>query len=268
MIARSCLCLPLAALLCSPLAAKSVERAVVVTTNISEIGRHLSPPAPDSPLTYRVMTRGFAELGVPVAGESAPDRDAFLRLVLAELREEGFEPAAEGQTPAVALGITWGSLRGRRDAALTYLAGRNLPITWEPRVDSRYAGVGQGTEVNEGTTSVLAAINRDVRTKITGIADDDLYFLTISAYDWKSAFAGRQVLLWQTRIATSARKTSATAALALCLRAGAPLLGRPAEAPQWISATMPADEVSLPTAAGSEFDLASLVVHDFPAVRR
>lgn len=256
-------CLAAIALPAGLLSAKAADRPVVVVSAVTKLGEHLDPVTPESPVAYQVMTRGFIEMGNAIAGEKVPDRDLFLQRVLATLRQRGFKPAEEGRTPAVALGITWGTLRGRREAVGTYLTAPPLPLMWRPSPDSSAYATTGSQMINDGTRSILAAINQGVAARIRGMTEEDVYFLTISAYDWKSAFAGRQVLLWQTRIATPARRTSAIEALTLCLRTGLPLLGQALAEPQWLTATNVAADATLPPTPAPEFDLTRLVVHDF-----
>lgn len=261
-------CLAAIALPAGLLSAKSADRPVVVVTSVTKLGEHLTPVTPESPVSYQIMTRGFIEMGNAIAGEKVPDRDLFLQRVLATLRQRGFEPAEEGRTPTVALGITWGTLRGRREAVGTYLTAPPLPLMWRPSPDSSAYATTGSQMINDGTRSILAAINQDVAAKIRGMTEEDIYFLTVSAYDWKSAFAGRQVLLWQTRIATPSRRTSATEALSLCLRVGLPLLGHATTEPQWISASPAEEDAVLPRPATAEYDLTRLVAHDFTEAGR
>lgn len=242
-----------------PLAA--ADRTVIVNSQVTKLGQHLDPAGPDAPVHYQVMTQGFVELGSAIAGEDEPAREAFVKLVLGTLHGQGYLPATEDRQPAIALALTWGSLRQRPEAAVTYLTGPALPMAWKPRAPAQLYQTAQPFRTTEGGQTVLAAINHDLRAKIAGAVDDDFYFLTVSAYDWASAFRGRPVLFWQTRVACPAAGLSATDALTLCVRAAKAAVGTATDGPRWSAVTT---DDSAPV-ANVPFDLSRLVVHDFSA---
>lgn len=214
----------LLALLAGPGLHAARDVGVMVVTDMTPEGRQVPRPDRDHPVYYQAVTVGFQSFGRAIAGDREPPNDAFLQVILRTLRDEGYLPSSDQHPPTIVLGFAWGSLRGNFAGALQYLGGEKLDLMWEVQQ------IGGMLDPRVLTRS----FRNPLQDRVMALAGDDLYVVTIAAYDRDRAIRGDLVLLWQTRIACSARGNWAADALPQIVKAAAPVIGRETDRPEWV----------------------------------
>lgn len=210
--------------------ARAPSGGVIMLTDMTEAGRKVRRPDSKNPVYYQAVNVGFNSFGRAIAGDREPPNDELLQLILRTLRDEGYLPSSEEHPPSLVLGFAWGDLRGNWAGALQVLGADKLDLSWEiDQAAGKYPWIDP------------RALTRNMRSplqdRVVSLANDDLYVVTIAAYDRERAIRGDIVLLWQTRIACSARGHWAKDLLPRLVKLSGPILGRETELPEWVPET-------------------------------
>lgn len=200
---------------------------VIMVTDMTDEGRKIRRPDRTNPVYYQAVNVGFNSFGRSIAGDREPPNDEILQLILRTLRDEGYLPSSDEHPPNLVLGFAWGDLRGNWAGALQVLGAEKLDLQWEiDQAAGKYPWIDP------------RALTRNIRSpmqdRVMSLASDDLYLVNIAAYDRDRAVRGELVLLWQTRIACSARGNWAKDLLPQLVKVSGPALGRETDKPQWI----------------------------------
>ncbi len=269
-------------------AAKYRNLDVLVNPTVTFLGEQQPPADPvHNPIRYRLLTRGFSSFELHVHNIPPPDRDALLQHLVIRLREIGYLPADAEHPPQVAIGVMWGSifyterettyLQRRRfnpayaadrnpnkdelipaQTALEFMAQKALSMKWRPNFD---AWVDLSAAWPDASTAA--------RDRIARICGGENFVLAVGAFDWANLTKGREVVLWQTRGAVSARKVQPEDAFPRMIEVLAPYFATKASYPSRIVARKDAAARALNFGfdADSEkpapVDLTDLVAHDF-----
>ena len=201
--------------------AAPVDLGVVAVTDMTPAGRKAPQATPDFPIYYQAVTTGFKAFGRAIAGDKEPPNDEFLQIVLRTLKREGYVPSTEENPASLVLGFAWGSLRGDFGGALRYLGGEKMDLMWETQnsghLDARV---------------LLRGLRSEKADRIMETANEDLYVVTIAAYDRQALVEGDLVELWQTRISCPTRGVWAMDALPEIVQAAGPVIGRETDTPE------------------------------------
>jgi len=211
--------------------ARSIDMiAVAEQTNK---GAQVQPPIVDNPAFYVAYDGGYIEAGDPIAGEHPPTAAVVGQALRQALATQGYQPAPGGVGPSLLLIYHWGSinkdtieiprvnkikpgLRARiylvgstRDAAMLenfLLARKSAPIAndWAP------------------VPGFLTGHLPD----ILGLANDDRYFVVVSAYDYAAITRREPALLWRLKLSARSVSGGMNEVLPALINGGASLCGR------------------------------------------
>ena len=214
------------------------------------------PVTPENPAYYQAVTAGFQDFGRGMAGEREPENDAFLQVVLRELKKQGYIPATGDHKPTLVLDFSWGSMRGDLGGALTVLGGDKLDLMDEVK-----------EPVGLNPKQWLRGLRSEKADRVLELAKGDLFVMNIAAYDRDALIRGRRVALWNTRIASPARGVWAADALPVLVTVGAPAIGRETQTPELTTVRegfgRPGDvQIGELRVVDEEFDLKELQILD------
>jgi len=229
----------LAALVAAPIASMARDADVIVYSRVTADGQKRPPPTTDHPAYYVLVEGGYREAGQLVRGEHSPPGPVVEKLVRRALTGEGYQ-GATAQSPRIDMFIVyhWG-----------YINPVIVSTFEEGRVNPRNPGeqpplIEHKQILNDqqmlGLLGVAAlddkhfASNSDVQ-RIAQAAEDDRYFVVLSAYDWDAITHKRQVLLWRAMMSLPTYGTDLAESLPALVQAGAPYFGRETGLPQHVA---------------------------------
>jgi hypothetical protein len=192
---------------------------VLTVTDVTEEGRSWPLPEPGKPVFYEAISFGsgsFPGLG----GDVRPKSRAMVDLIVKTLAEQGFQRAKEKGVAKVFLSISWGYNRANL-GVLGFLGGDKLGLMWELN-NSPFEARGAPRWTRSATAEAVMQL-----------AESDIYFASIQAFDLEKLDAGEMVLLWHTRIVCEARGLYMSAAMPIMIVAGGPYIGRETKKPIW-----------------------------------
>jgi hypothetical protein len=188
---------------------------VLTVTDVTEEGRSWPSPEPGKPVFYEAISFGsgnFPGLGRDVR----PKSRAMVDLIVKALAEQGFQRAKEKGVAKVFLSISWGYSRANL-GSLGFLGGDKLGLMWEL----------------DGSPGAPRWMRSATAEAVMQLAESDLYFASIQAFDLEKLDAGKMILLWHTRIVCEARGLYMADALPSLIVAGGPYIGRETKKPVW-----------------------------------
>lgn len=197
---------------------KSVWGNVIVATDTAAAGRALTPPTPAQPVYFKGLSLGRRLGSIP--GDREPEQAQLDQYVTGILARQGYLGARPGAPePTLFLVVQWGYLQPDDD--LLWFLGYN------PAQDVAAPVIpGQlGPEV-----WLRGFRSREIET-ILQDAQDAIYGIIVTAFEFKSARTPTPVVYWQTRIGLPTHGKSMAAALPAMLIAAGPAIGRPADGP-------------------------------------
>jgi hypothetical protein len=191
---------------------KHVWGDAIVATDMSPEGKTLAPPTPQQPVYYRGLSLGHRLGSIP--GDREPEVQQLNRMVAGILAKQGYLGARPGHEPTLFLILQWGYLTPGREDLFWFLG-------YDP---NKYVGI-----------PVLPLAIETAQED----AQDAIYGIIITAFEFKSVHAARPVVYWQTRIGLPAVGKSMAAALPVMLVAAGPAIGRPSKEPVLLDADNP-----------------------------
>jgi len=212
-------------------AGRSLQMTVVAEQTAAQ--SPATVPSPDHPAYYVALDGGYIEEGDPIANEHPPAASAVAQALEKTLAGLGYQPANGGATPTLVFTYHWGllnrdSFAPRFGAAI----GRNLHARLLLVTTSRQQGEIETYILDKrlmGRTNpafrspgILSIRERDA----LDLANDNLYFVILSAYDYTSVDLRQPKLLWRVKMSTRSVGASMADALPTLLQGGAPFLGR------------------------------------------
>jgi len=220
---------------------KNPRLDMVVVAETSPESAKLVRPTPDQPASYVAFDDGYREAGDPVANEKPPTAAAVARALRQTLAAEGYRPATAQTPPTLLLIYHWGSLN--RDS----LAIRN-GMEIDPNLKARVALVaGRAYERQIDDDIVQRQISRDLHTnfppplflsdqarELRQLAQDDRYFVIVTAYDYAALGRHEARRLWRTKMSASNAGVAMAAALPALIQGGGPYFGRGNEDSQFV----------------------------------
>jgi hypothetical protein len=235
--------------------ARTAMREVDVVVDMTPEGRKLEHPSPAKPAYYFPIIGGYKEMGALVAGEKPPAQAAVVHIVAVELAKAGYftclhpvpataqKPAhmAFGHQPAILILIHWGYMNPQID-------------------DFDPAGSDPSSKVFFNQNQMLALVGGNTlgrldlnfeREEVMQAAQEDRYFITVSAYDAPAYFEKKKkVALWQAKMSVPSNGVDFSDVMTALVKAGGPLLGRETVRPKMLMAPLTPEghvEVGTPT---------------------
>lgn len=191
--------------------------SVIVATDATEEGKKLPLASKEAPVYYKGLSMGN-KLGEGLHGDEEPTVKELNAVAASILAKQGYLPARPGKNePTLLLVLQWGYMDPRSEDLLWFLGYRTANDIAAP------AGFGLGPEVyRRGMRSpAIETIIQD--------AQDPIYGIMISAFEYKSAKTLQPVILWQTRIGLPANGKSMLQALPVMMASAGPVIGRPSD---------------------------------------
>lgn len=187
----------------------------VVVAEMTDVGRALRVPSPEEPVYFLGRVYG-CRLGSMV-GDRLPDSKEMGPSVARILARQGYRAAQPGMhEPELFLALQWGGRISPRSREALWFLG------YDRRDDiATPAFPGQlGPEIYR-----RQARSREIET-ILNYAEEGIYGIIISAFEYKSALTPQPVILWQTRVGLPANVEGMTDALTTMAHVAGPLIGR------------------------------------------
>jgi hypothetical protein len=193
---------------------------VLVATDTTEEGRKLPQASKEQPVYYKGLSMGNL-LGEGLRGDQEPGVKELNNFVASVLAKQGYLPARPGKhEPTLLLVLQWG-----------YLDPRTEDLFWFLGYNTR-DDIAAPTQINFLGAEVF---RRGMRSRTTETilrdAQNPIYGIMISAFDYKTAKTLEPVILWQTRIGLPTNGKSMVEAMPVMLVAAGPAIGRPADKP-------------------------------------
>jgi len=186
-------------------------------------------PAPDHPAYYVAYDAGYIEAGDPIGGEEPASAAAVAQALRDTLASQNFLPAP---APSLLIVYHWGVIRPD---------SHQIRDTFniQPNLKARIALVSPSTQARDienyllerrmGRISPAFRVSNflpSAERNILDLAQDDRYFVIVSAYDFAALTRRETKLLWRLRVSTRSPGESMSEALPAMLSAGAPYFGR------------------------------------------
>lgn len=203
---------------------KSVWGDAIVATDTTEAGKALTPPTPKQPVYYKGLSLGRRLGSIP--GDAEPPVKELNDFAARVLAKQGYLPMRPGgPEPELLLVLQWGYLKPGA-SNLHWFLGYN------PEND-----IGASATINMLGPEVFrrGMRSREIDT-ILSDAQNPIYGIILTAFDFKTARTTAPIAYWQTRIGLPANGKSMAQALPAMLVAAGPAIGRPADKPVFVDA--------------------------------
>ncbi len=205
------------------LLARDPQCEVNVNVAMTDVGRKVEPPTAAKPTYYFPVVVGYREEGSKVAGETKPPVMPVVHTLAKTLAQQHYLVISKDHPqPTVLLAFYWGYMNpqiddyGDPDNPQKVFYNQNEMLTL----------VG-------GQTLGMLDLNFEREAVMQG-AEDDRYFVVVSAYDFAAARQHKKVLLWQARMSTPSAGVSIDEVLPSLIASGGPMFGRETIRPKWI----------------------------------
>ena len=226
---------------------KGDKAEVAVNCELTEEGRKVPRPTPQTPAYYVPVIFGYHENGRIIGGEEPPKREELIRHLALGLAKEGYviqalRPDANTTMPELIITIEWGYLNPvvSQHGALDLSTGEGGTMSSPALRNDPTQAASTDMNQNEMITLVAgAAIRRQAQftesdwAKLRDAVSDDRYFITLNAYDFSSSLKGEQKLLWTARMSTPRQGVWMNDIVPALITAGASVFGRQTDVPRW-----------------------------------
>ena len=203
---------------------KNIWGNVIVATDTTKAGRELTPPTPQNPVYYKGLSLGRKLGSIP--GDREPDIKQLNQFVSDVLAKQGYRPAPpEMDAPELLLVLQWGYLKPGSEDLLWFLG-------YDPAQDI----AAQANPNMLGPEVWRRGFRSPEIETILGDAQNPIYGIIVTAFEFKTARTPEPVAYWQTRIGLPANGKSMATALPVMITAAGPAIGRPADKPVMVDA--------------------------------
>jgi hypothetical protein len=207
-------------------------------TEMTPDGKKLPPPSAENPVYYSVHDAGFHSEGDSSGGALKVDPARIEASLKRSLEKACYLPTDAAHPATQILFLIWGSHN-----TISKNEDHSIPPNYWPNVLSRARLVGGekfaadfqkalrdqfNSPMDLGIGNPLYRFtNRDDLTReLVEQVYDDCYYIVVSAYDAISLANGQRMLLWRTKITTSADGVSLLETLPALISSGANYFGR------------------------------------------
>jgi len=193
---------------------------VLVSTDTTPAGKELPQASKESPVYYKGLSMGN-RLGSGLRGDKEPTVKELNNFAASILAKQGYLAAQPGKhEPTLLLVLQWGYLEPSSEDLLWFL-GYHVEddIAAPTQIDFLGAEVFRRGMRSHATEMILHD------------AQNPIYGIMISAFEYKTAKTLNPVILWQTRIGLPTNGKSMVEAMPAMLAAAGPAIGRPSDKP-------------------------------------
>lgn len=196
---------------------------VLVTTDMTQEGRTITPPTLAEPVYYRGISLG-RRLGTPLRGDREPSERELNDFVAGILAKQGYFPAKPGvHEPTQLLVLQWGYMPAETNDLYWFLGYNEDDDIAAP---SDVGFIGAEVHRRSFRSMVVETILQDAQYPIYGIM--------ITAFEHESARTRQPIAYWQTRVGLPTHGKSMAEALPAMILAAGPAIGRPADKPMLV----------------------------------
>ena len=221
--------------------ASAAEPQIEVNVNVAmtPAGRKLPPPSPAKPVYYYPFVGGWREAGARVAGEQKPPAKPIVHQLARALARQGYLVIdAEHREPALLLVIFWG-----------YMNPEIVDFGTPDEPQKEFFNRKEMLALVGGQALGMLDLDFEREAVLQG-AEDDRYFVVVSAYDFAAARQKKKVLLWSARMSTPSAGVRIAEVIPGLITSGGPHFGRETTRPLWTPAPLAREgtvEVGTPT---------------------
>lgn len=212
---------------------------VNVNTTLTEAGKKIAPPTREHPAYYFPVTVGWREEGSLVAGEQPPPKLMVIHELAKTLAAQNYLVVGpKTPPPALLLVFHWGYMNPQIEDFGTGDPAQKVFFNQKEML----ALVG-------GTTLPNLDLSFEREAVMQG-AEDDRYFVVVSAYDFADAVKKKKTRLWVARMSTPSTGVTMSEVVAALIQSGGPQFGRETLRPVWVGAPIGREgkvEVGTPT---------------------
>jgi len=228
---------------------KNPRVQLAVITEFTAEGKKATPATPQNPVYYVASDKGLTTSGDGIAGEKSPPLKRLADALEKALATNGYLPADKTHPPTLLISYRWGSfnhletsLNLPTDVPSTEKLGglAQVQVNDISPMDERQqqnlverAAIVGGTQFSFEVRRALHDGHlkefrlRDVPTsQLMDQAEQDLYYIIASAYDYHAVQEGEEKLLWCTKISTASQGMEMDTTLPQLLTNAAPYFGR------------------------------------------
>ena len=196
-------------------------------------GAMVAPPTADNPACYVAYDGGYIEAGDPIAGEKPPTAAAIGQTLRQVLAAQGYKPATAMASPSLLLVYHWGSINKDTIAiprlnklkpnlrARIYLAGS----TREAATLENFLLSRKSAPIPNDWAPVPGFLTARIED-VLNVANDDRYFVIVSAYDYTAISRHEPALLWRVKLSARSVSSYMEEVLPSLISGGAPFFGR------------------------------------------
>lgn len=213
----------LLALLTRPAHAAPTDVQVNVNVDLTDAGRKLTLPTREHPAYFLPIVSGFRQQGAISAHEKVPPPGTVLTQLAKTLAENGYLVVGpKTPPPSVLLVFTWGSMNPEIDE-------------FGDPDDNQKVFYNQSEMLSLVGGQTLHNLDLDFeRESVRQGAEQDRYFVMVTAYDFAAAQQKKKVLLWRTKMSTEANAVDFADVMKALITSGGPLLGKETTRPVWV----------------------------------
>jgi hypothetical protein len=201
-------------------------------TELTDYGRMLRPASPENPVYYIAEDAGFRQLGWNVGGEKPPAQKDMERIMKKGLATSGFLPAEPPAHPAaLAVIYYWGSHNkpDEQTAAMFPLVALRNRLERAILVGGKKFAQGMAFSAEYGPSLTDRLAKQEF---LNDQANDEVYFVVASAYDYASLARGQRRLAWRTTMTANSTGVAIAETLPPLLASGAAFFGRETVEPE------------------------------------
>ena len=196
---------------------------VITVTDVTDAGRLLRQPSRTRPVYYEALVLGYTDFGRSIGGLTPPDKTAMLKFVLKVLADRGYFPANAKHKPEMLLALAWGTMNCNEGMALPFMGGEKLDVMWEL----------DGLSIFNAPQALMRHVRSPTADFVVDVAGDDLYVISVQAFDEAAALQGKTKLLWHTKVSCPATGLDIEPTLKQMAREATPYFGRETAKPVW-----------------------------------
>ncbi len=212
---------------------------VNVNTTLTDAGRKVAPPTREKPAYYYPVVAGWREEGAIVAGEKPPPQNFVIHELAKALAAQHYLVVGEKTPPpTLLLVLHWGCMNPQTEDFGTGDPTQRVFFN-QPEM---LALVGGSTLSNLDLSFEREAVLQG--------AEENRYFIVVSAYDFADATQKKKTRLWTARMSTPSDGLTMADVVRPLATSGGPLFGRETTLPKWVTAPVAREgkvEVGTPT---------------------